>query len=110
MNLKDITDKLKGTIIPKDVKKEDFELTEQEKNEIVEVDDMAKDQNPISDETEIIEEQPLRIKTMIVKQEDEQKEFKKKKLADAAKIAAGVGVAAVAGLAVILISSRKKKW
>lgn len=110
MKLRDITDKLKETIIPKDVKEEDFQLSEQEKKEIVEDENMEQDQKIISDETEIIEEQPLRIRTMIVKEEDQQAEFKKKKLAEAVKIAAGVGVAAAAGLAVLLLSSRKKKW
>jgi hypothetical protein len=109
MNIRDITDKLRETIIPKDVKKEDFELTEQEKKEIVEDEKMEKEQKLISDETEIIEEQPLRIKTMIVKEEDQQAEFKKKKLAETAKIAAGIGIAAVAGLAVLLLSSRKRR-
>jgi hypothetical protein len=33
MNLRDISDKLKDTIIPREVKKEDFELTESEKKE-----------------------------------------------------------------------------
>lgn len=119
MNIKNITDKLKDTMVAKDIKKENYDLTELEEKEITEDTNMKEqdkeiakenleEDNPISDETEIIEEQPLRIKTIIVKEEEQQAEVKKKKLSDAAKIVAGVGIAA-AGLAVLLFNSKKRK-
>jgi endo-1,4-beta-D-glucanase Y len=71
---------------------------------------MEYEQKPISDEIEQFEEQPFRIKTMFVKSEDEEDvAARKKKLMGAAKVAAGVGIVAAAGLAAFLLGSRKKR-
>lgn len=111
MNLKDISDKLKDTILPRDVKKEGIEPEESDKKEIARDENMENEQKPISDEVEQFEEQPLRIKTMFVKSEDEEDvAAKKKKLMGAAKVAAGVGIVATAGLAAFLLGSKKKRW
>jgi hypothetical protein len=111
MNLKDISDKLKDTILPRDEKKEGLELKDSEKKETTKCEHMENEQKPISDEVEQFEEQPLRIKTMFVKSEDEADiAAKKKKLMGAAKVAAGIGIVAAAGLAAFLLGSRKKRW
>jgi hypothetical protein len=111
MNLRDISDKLKDTILPREVKKEDFELVDNEKKEIPKEENMEYEQKPISDEIEQFEEQPFRIKTMFVKSEDEEDAAaKKKKLLGAAKVAVGVGIVAAAGLAAFLLGSKKKRW
>lgn len=108
MNLRDITDKLKDTIIQRDVKKEGLEPDNSEKKEIVEDENMEYEQKPISDEFEQSMEQPIKIKTVFVKSGEEEEGDKKKKIAGAVKIAAGVGIVA-AGLAAFVLGSRKKK-
>lgn len=128
MNIKDITEKLKGTVIPKDVKKEEFELTEEEKKEIAEDENMSEEQKPISDEVETlnepvsepveaeeIKEEPkqeeINIKTMIVTEEDQEtEEDKKRKLMGKVKVAAGVALVTAAGIAAYLLKSKKKRW
>jgi hypothetical protein len=110
MNLRDISDKLKDTILPREVKKDDLELADNDKKETAPEENMEYEQKPISDEIEQFEEQPFRIKTMFVKSEDEEDvAARKKKLMGAAKVAAGVGIVAAAGLAAFLLASRKKR-
>jgi hypothetical protein len=110
MNLRDISDKLKDTILPGDTKKDDLELTDNEKKVTAPEENMEHEQMPISDEIEQFEEQPFRIKTMFVKSEDEEDiAVRKKRLMGAAKIAAGVGIVAAAGLTAFLLGSRKKR-
>jgi hypothetical protein len=110
MNLRDISDKLKDTILPREVKKDDLELADNDKKETAPEENMEHEQKPISDEIEQFEEQPFRIKTMFVKSEDEEDvAARKKKLMGAAKVAAGVGIVAAAGLAAFLLGSRKKR-
>jgi len=121
VSIKDMAEKIKGTVIPKDVKKEDFEVTEDEKKEITENNVPENEDKPISDEVEdIVEdannvsednqnEEPIKIKTMFVKAEDENTpETAKDKIKGAAKIAAGVGIAAI-GLAAVLLRSKKRR-
>ena len=114
MNIKDIGSKLKETMIPKDVRKEEFELTDNERKEIVEEADMNSEQRPISDEVEDMEEpvqqKPMKIKTILVKSEDQEDEgTTKEKVKNTLKVVAGVGAIAVAGIAAVLLSSRKKR-
>jgi hypothetical protein len=111
MNFRNITDKLKDTIIPKEDKKEELETTQNDKNVTAKDDIMEYEQKPISDEIEFYQEQPMKIKTVFVKSEDEEDEDNKKiKTIGAVKIAVGVGIAAAAGIAAFLLSSRKKRW
>lgn len=116
-----MAEKIKGTVIPKDVKKEDFEVTEDEKKEIIENNVSENEDKPISDEVEdVVEdinngseenknEEPMKIKTMFVKEEDQKtEETAKDKIKGAAKIAAGVGIAAI-GLAAVLLRTKRKR-
>lgn len=110
MNIKEITEKLKDTIIPREVNKEEFELTEDEKK-IVDGEETESKETVISDEIEdidVVEEAPIRIKTVLV-QESETEEEVKKRLSGAVKIAAGVGIVAVAGIAAVIFGSRKRR-
>jgi hypothetical protein len=110
MNFKDITGKLKDSVLSQKDKNEDIEPLEKEEEVIDEAENMENEQKPLSDEVEQYEEQPLRIKTILVKSEDEEKKAQdKKKLIGAAKVAAGVGLVAAAGLAAFLLGSRKRK-
>jgi hypothetical protein len=117
MNIKDITDKLMGIKIPKDIKKEDFELTEVEKKHIEEENIMEEIQKPISDEVELEEEikieeqEPIKIKTVFVKDEDQvDEEASKRKLKETLKVVAGVSLVLAAGVAAVLLKSKKKRW
>ncbi|MBL4935952.1 hypothetical protein JK636_09285 [Clostridium sp. YIM B02515] len=116
MSIKDMAEKIKGTVIPNDVKKEDFEVTEDEKKEITESNKAENEDRPISDEVEDINnnednqnEEPIKIKTMFVKEEDQKtEETSKDKIKGAAKIAAGVGIAVI-GLAAVILKSKRKR-
>jgi hypothetical protein len=112
MSIRDIKEKLMGITIPKEVKKEDFELTDSEKK-IMEDKHMDNEPKIISDEVEDmnasapLEAEEIKIKTVFVKEEDKES-YSKRKLMNAAKIAAGVGVAAV-GIAALLLGMKKKR-
>lgn len=115
MKVRDITDKIKDIVIPKNVKKEDFELTESEKKKITEDNTMTEEQKPISYEIETDaskddvnnDNEEIKIRTIIVTEEDNEKE-NKTMMSTAIKLVVGVGIAA-AGLAAILLNSRKRK-
>jgi nucleoside phosphorylase len=115
MKVRDITDKIKDIVIPRDVKKEDFELTESEKKEITEDNTMTEDQKAISDETEVDiannkvnnDDEEIKIRTIIVTEEDNEKE-NKTMMSTAIKLVVGASIAA-AGLAAIFLNSRKRK-
>lgn len=99
----DFKDKLKHAFIPNEDKKEDIDSTED--------DSMEYEQRPISDEVEQLDGEPIKIKTMLVKsQEEDVKESEtSRNMKTIVKVAAGVGLAAAAGIATLLLLSRKKK-
>lgn len=113
MKVKDITDKLKGIVIPKDAKQEDSEINESEKKDITEEDIMTEEEKVVSNETDIPanennnDNEEIKIRTIIVTEEDNGKESKGM-LLTAGKIAVGVGIAA-ASLVAIFLSSKKRR-
>jgi hypothetical protein len=88
--------------IPKDIKKEDFELTENQKRQI--------DEESVVEVCEAPQQQDaFKIKTILVKEEDQKTEEEKKiNLKASIKIIAGIGLAA-AGLAAVLLRSKKRR-
>lgn len=108
MNIADIKDKLKEVIVPNN-SKEDLDTNSNEEKDMLPQDDAKAEEIPISDEAEeSLGETPLRIKTVIVKEEEQREEETKKKRIGAVKVIAGVSIAAV-GLAAIIFNSKKKR-
>ncbi|MCM8711186.1 hypothetical protein M2651_09110 [Clostridium sp. SYSU_GA19001] len=99
MNIGDIKDKLKGIIASNNSNEIDLPLKDEIKHEEIQVSDEVE---------EIMGERPFRIKTVIVKDEEQGEEKVSKKRIDKVKIIAGAAIAA-AGLAAIILSSRKRK-
>lgn len=88
--------------IPKDIRKEDFELTENEKKQIEEENIVGACEAPQQQDA-------FKIKTILVKEEDQQTDKEKKiNFRVSIKIIAGIGLAA-AGLAAVLLRSKKRR-
>lgn len=113
MGIKDMRDKVLGSIIPKDVKKEDFELDENEKEEIEKEQQEAE---LITDEAEdsvvegIDNKEEFKIKTVIFKEDESEEEVaRQKKILGKAKIAIGAGILAVVGITAAIVSSKRRR-